>query len=274
MNSVVINLGSISITWYSLCILFGIILAYIIINKEAKKYNISTNFITDLMFWCICFGILGARIYYVLFNLDYYSNAPIEVIKIWNGGLAIHGGIIAGLITLIIYCKKENVSILRITDIVTPGLIVAQAAGRWGNFFNAEAHGGIVTRAFLEKLHIPEFIINGMKIGGTYYHPTFLYESLLCLLGFLVIILIRRYVRVKKGNITSIYFIWYGIIRYFIESLRTDSLMLGNVKMAQVISIVMVLSGIIMLVLTSIKCKYYNKEEKEEKDAKGSKKRA
>ena len=113
-----------------------------------------------------------------------------------------------------------------------------------------------------------------MKIGGTYYHPTFLYESLLCLLGFLVIILIRRYVRVKKGNITSIYFIWYGIIRYFIESLRTDSLMLGNVKMAQVISIVMVLSGIIMLVLTSIKCKYYNKEEKEEKDAKGSKKRA
>lgn len=261
MSKIAINIGPVSITWYSICILTGIILAGIVINKEAKKNNISSAFVTNLVFWCVVFGILGARIYYVLFNLDYYSAAPIEIIKVWNGGLAIHGGIITGVITLIIYCKKYGVNVLKMIDIAAPGLILAQAIGRWGNFFNAEAHGGAVSRAFLEGLHLPEFIINGMHINGNYYHPTFLYESILCLIGFFVLIGVRSLKNTKLGATTSIYLIWYGLVRFFVESLRTDSLMLGNIKMAQLISVCMVILGIIMFIITKIKCNNYNEEK-------------
>lgn len=258
MNPIAISIGPLTITWYSICILTGIILATILISKEAKKYNIPTSFITNLVFWCVVFGLIGARAYYVLFNLDYYSSYPIEIVKIWNGGLAIHGGIIAGLITLIVYCKKYGVNILKMTDIAAPALLLAQGIGRWGNFFNSEAHGGVVTRSFLEGLHLPEFIINGMHINGNYYHPTFLYESIFCLIGFFVLIGFRSIKKTKLGNTTALYLIWYGILRFFIESLRTDSLMLGSLKMAQVISIVMVIIGIVMFIITKIKCTEYD----------------
>lgn len=258
MNKIALSLGPLTITWYSICILLGIILAGIIINREAKKYNIPTSFITNLVFWCVVFGLLGARIYYVLFNLDYYASSPIEIIKIWNGGLAIHGGIIAGLITLVVYCKKYQVNILKMLDIAAPALLLAQGIGRWGNFFNGEAHGGIVTRSFLEGLHLPEFIIDGMHIGGHYYHPTFLYESVFCIIGFFVLFGFRSLKKAKLGNTTALYLIWYGVLRFFVESLRTDSLMLGSLKMAQVISIIMIVVGIVMFITTKIKCKPYD----------------
>lgn len=258
MDKIALSLGPLTITWYSICILLGIILAGIIINREAKKYNIPTSFITNLVFWCVVFGLLGARIYYVLFNLDYYASSPIEIIKIWNGGLAIHGGIIAGLITLIVYCKKYGVNILKMLDIAAPALLLAQGIGRWGNFFNGEAHGGIVTRSFLEGLHLPEFIIDGMHIGGHYYHPTFLYESVFCIIGFFVLFGFRSLKKTKLGNTTALYLIWYGVLRFFVESLRTDSLMLGSLKMAQVISIIMIVVGIVMFIITKIKCKPYD----------------
>ena len=258
MNPVAIRLGSLTITWYSVCILTGIIIATLLINKEAKKHNISSNFTTNLIFWCVIFGILGARVYYVLFNLNYYSLYPIEILKIYNGGLAIHGGLIAGVITLFVYCKKYNIKPIRMLDISAPYVMLAQGIGRWGNFFNSEAHGSIVTKSFLQSIHIPNFIIKGMYINGHYYHPTFLYESLLCILGFVVLILIRKIKNIKLGNITALYLIWYGIIRFFIEHLRTDSLMLGPIKMAQVISLVMVVIGVIMFIITSIKKEKYN----------------
>ncbi len=258
MNPIAITIGNLTITWYSICILTGIILAGILICREAKKYNIETSFVSNLIFWCVIFGILGARVYYVIFNLDYYSLYPMEIIKIWNGGLAIHGGLIAGIITLFVYCKKHNVNVLRMIDIAAPYVLLAQGIGRWGNFFNSEAHGGIVSRGFLENLHLPEFIINGMHIGAYYYHPTFLYESIFCILGFIILILTRKIKGIKLGNITALYLIWYGILRFFIESLRTDSLMLGSLKMAQVISILMVIIGIIIFIVTRIKCKKYN----------------
>lgn len=258
MDKIALSLGPLTITWYSICILLGIILAGIIINREAKKYNIPTSFITNLVFWCVVFGLLGARIYYVLFNLDYYASSPIEIIKIWNGGLAIHGGIIAGLITLVVYCKKYQVNILKMLDIAAPALLLAQGIGRWGNFFNGEAHGGIVTRSFLEGLHLPEFIIDGMHIGGHYYHPTFLYESVFCIIGFFVLFGFRSLKKTKLGNTTALYLIWYGVLRFFVESLRTDSLMLGSLKMAQVISIIMIVVGIVMFIITKIKCKPYD----------------
>lgn len=258
MNKIAINLGPLTITWYSICILTGIIVAAILIVKEAKKFNISSNFVTNLIFWCVIFGIVGARIYYVLFNLDYYSASPLEVIKIWNGGLAIHGGIIGGVITLILYCRKYNVNPLRMADIAAPSVLVAQALGRWGNFFNSEAHGGIVSKSFLQSLHIPNFIIKGMHINGNYYHPTFLYESLLCIVGFIILMIYRKTKNNKVGNTISLYLVWYGVIRFFIESLRTDSLMLGSLKMAQVISIIMIIIGIVMFVITKLKNDNYN----------------
>ena len=262
----VISLGPINISLYSLCILVGIILAFILIRKESKRFNIKDDFISNLIFWCVIYGIVGARIYYVLFNLDYYLHSPIEIIKVWNGGLAIHGGIIAGLITLIYFCKKEKISIIKILDISCIGLIVGQACGRWGNFFNMEAYGSEVTRGFLENLHLPEFIINGMHIGGHYYHPTFLYESLFCVLGLIIMLLIRRIPKIKQGMIISFYLVWYGILRYFIEALRTDSLMLGNIKVAQLVSILFILLGIIGFILSIIKKIDYNKIEKNIKD--------
>lgn len=261
MNPVALKLGNLTVTWYAIFILSGIMVAYILINKESKKYNISSSFVSNLIFWCVIFGIIGARIYYVLFNLDYYMQDPIEIIKIWNGGLAIHGGIIAGIITLVVYCKKYKINILKMTDIACVGVIIAQAIGRWGNFFNGEAHGGIVSRAFLESLHLPNFIIEGMHIGKYYYAPTYLYESILNVIGFILLIIIRKFKKTKLGNITALYLIWYGIVRFIIESMRTDSLLLGNIKIAQLISIIMIIIGIIMLIVTSIKCDRYKNVE-------------
>ena len=197
MNSVAIKIGLIEITWYSIFILSGVIIGYILICKEAKKLNLDEKFINDSIFWGVILGILGARIYYVLFNLDYYLSYPSEIIKIWNGGLAIHGGIIAGLLVFMYFCHKYKVNLLKYLDIIVPSLVLAQAIGRWGNFFNGEAHGSIVTLDFLKRMHLPKFIIDGMYINGNYYHPTFLYESFFCVLCFIVLFILIAKVQHK-----------------------------------------------------------------------------
>ena len=249
MNPILIDLGFIKIYWYSIVILLGILFAYVIIMNEAKKFGINKEFMTNLIFYIILFSIIGARLYYVLFNLPYYTSHPVEIFKVWEGGLAIHGGIILGLILIIIYTKKYQVSTFRILDIIVVGLLIGQTIGRWGNFFNGEAHGAETTLARLQALHIPEFIIKGMQINGVYYQPTFLYESLWCLLGFILILIIRRLRYIKIGQITSFYLIWYGIGRFIIESMRTDSLMFFGLKQAQIISVFMVVIGIIIFVV-------------------------
>ena len=249
MNPILIDLGFIKIYWYSIVILLGILFAYVIIMNEAKKFGINKEFMTNLIFYIILFSIIGARLYYVLFNLPYYTSHPVEIFKVWEGGLAIHGGIILGLILIIIYTKKYQVSTFRILDIIVVGLLIGQTIGRWGNFLNGEAHGAKTTLAHLQALHIPEFIIKGMQINGVYYQPTFLYESLWCLIGFILILIIRRLRYIKIGQITSFYLIWYGIGRFIIESMRTDSLMFFGLKQAQIISVFMVVIGIIIFVV-------------------------
>lgn len=248
MNSIALQIGNFKIYWYSICILFAVLIGGYIAIKEAKKYKIPEEYMVNLFFFMIPIAYIGARLYYVAFNWDYYSIHLDEIYKIWKGGLAIHGGILFGLIWLIFYSKKYKIRTLRLTDIVCVGLIIAQAIGRWGNFFNQEAHGSEVTKEFLTNLHLPQFIINGMNINGIYYHPTFLYESILCILGFIILIIFRRRRYTKIGQTTSLYLIIYGVIRYFIESLRTDSLMLGSIKMAQLVSIIMIVIGIIMYI--------------------------
>ena len=247
MNPVAISLGPIKIYWYSITMLIAILSGAYILLRQARKQNIKEEFITNLIFYGVLWGILGARIYYVLFNLDYYFQNPIEIIEIYNGGLAIHGGIISGSIFFIYYCHKHKINFLKIFDMAVPGLILAQAIGRWGNFFNQEAHGPATTKQILENLPIPDFIINGMNINGTYYHPTFFYESIWNLLGFIVLIILRKKLKLKPGQLTGIYFIWYSLARFLIESLRTDSLMLGPIKIAQAVSIILFFLGILLI---------------------------
>ncbi len=256
MNPIALQIGPFSIKWYSLMILLGVIVGISLLLKEGKKYNYPKDFLFNLCFWAIIFGFIGARIYYVLFNFDIYKNDPISIFKIWEGGLAIHGGLIAGFITMYLYCKKYNVRLLKITDMAVPGILLAQSIGRWGNFFNMEAHGGAVLRSTLESFHIPEFIINGMNINGVYYHPTFFYESLWCLLGFIILALLKHYKYLKVGSLTFSYLCFYSVGRFVIEALRTDSLMIGGFKVAQILSIILFIIGIIGLMLETRKGKF------------------
>ena len=261
MNPILLEIGNIKIYWYSIMILLGVLIGSYIVLKESKRFNISKTKISDMLFYTIIFGIIGARLYYVIFNSDYYINNPIDIIKVWEGGLAIHGGIIAGILYLIHYTKKNNLNTLLITDICVPGLLIGQAIGRWGNFFNMEAHGPQTTLEYLQNLHIPKFIIDGMNIDGIYYIPTFFYESLICIIGLIIVLIIRRTRLVKTGQITGFYLIWYGIGRFLIEQLRTDSLMLSTLKQAQIISIIMIVLGLIIFIL-SIKKEIYNETNK------------
>jgi phosphatidylglycerol:prolipoprotein diacylglycerol transferase len=245
MDSIALDLGFIKIYWYSIFILLGLLVGVTIILREAKRKNIKEDFIVDTLFFGILFAIIGARLYYVLFNLPYYLNHPSEIIMIWNGGLAIHGGIIFGLITIIYMCKKYKVDIIKLLDILVIGLIIGQAIGRWGNFFNSEAYGSIVSLRALQSVGIPKFIIDGMYIDGSYHHPTFLYESILCFIGFIILMINRK--SFKTGGALGFYLVWYGAVRFFIESLRLDSLMLGSLKVAQIISIIFIIIGIYYL---------------------------
>lgn len=260
MNRVAFNIFGFNVYYYSLCILLGVILAYILITREGKKQGLPKEFISDLIFYTLIIGILGARVYYCVFNLDYYLANPSEILKIYNGGLAIHGGVIAGFIFVYFYTKKKNVSFIKILDIVAPAVIIAQSFGRWGNFFNQEAHGGITTYQNLKNMHIPEFIINGMHIEGKYYYPTFFFESIWCLIGFMILMIARRNKNLRKGFQIGFYFIWYGMGRFFIEAFRTDSLMFFGLKIAQIVSLIGIIIGIIIIVTNRNK-KYYNEME-------------
>lgn len=260
MNSIFLDLGPVKIYWYSILLLFAFIIGGAIAFREAKKNNISDGFMTNYFFYLIPLSIIGARIYYILFNLDYYSMYPLDMIKIWEGGLAIHGGIFIGIIFTFLYTKKYKIRFLRMLDICVVSLLIGQAIGRWGNFMNGEAYGPITTLSHLENLHLPKFIIEGMNIGGVYHTPTFLYESLWCLIGFIILLFVRRIPKLKVGWLTSFYLLWYGSERFIVEGLRQDSLMLGSFKMAQIISILMICGGI-FLTLYSFRNNLYNESE-------------
>ena len=258
MNPVIFAIFGIDIQWYSILILIGIVIGLILLEKEAKKFKYPKDLIFNICFWAIIMGIIGARLYYVIFNFSYYSNNLLEIFAIWNGGLAIHGGIIAGVLTVLFFAKKYHLNFLKLLDMAAPSLILAQAIGRWGNFFNGEAHGIATTHTELKNLLIPEFVIDGMNIGGVYYLPTFYFESLWCLLGFIILLIIRRLKYIKVGATTCIYLMWYSLGRFFIEAWRTDSLMIGGFKVAQIISIILFITGLVYLIYLSRKGKYEN----------------
>ncbi|MEG2457560.1 MAG: prolipoprotein diacylglyceryl transferase [Bacilli bacterium] len=258
MSDSLITIGNFSIKWYSVLIVFSVIISIIFIVKEAKKFKIDKDFLINLLFWTILFGIIGARVYYCIFNFEYFSNNIIDVFKIWEGGLAIHGALIAGAATILIYCKKYKVPSLLIFDIMVPFLLLSQAIGRWGNFFNQEAYGSLTTIDTLHKLFIPDFIIYGMNINGAYYLPMFYFESLWCLLGVIVLLVIRKLKYTKIGVQFGVYLMWYSFGRFFIEYFRTDSLMFGYFKVAQIISLILFILGLIILLIQYRKPKLDN----------------
>jgi len=247
MNPIFLDLGIIQIYWYTVILFVAFLLGGTIALNKAKKEDIDNEFMINFFFYLIPIVIVGARLYYVLFNLDYYSNNVIEIVKVWEGGLAIHGGVIAGLIFTIFYTRRYNIKTLKMFDIMVVSLILGQAIGRWGNFMNSEAYGPITNLETLKNLHIPQFIIDGMYINGAYYHPTFFYESLWCFIGFIILLVVGK-LNNKTGILFSTYLIWYGIGRFLIESLRQDSLFLGNIKVAQLVSLIYIIVGIITLI--------------------------
>ncbi|HGX1278659.1 TPA: prolipoprotein diacylglyceryl transferase [Staphylococcus aureus] len=252
IDPVAFNLGPLSVRWYGIIIAVGILLGYFVAQRALVKAGLHKDTLVDIIFYSALFGFIAARIYFVIFQWPYYAENPSEIIKIWHGGIAIHGGLIGGFIAGVIVCKVKNLNPFQIGDIVAPSIILAQGIGRWGNFMNHEAHGGPVSRAFLEQLHLPNFIIENMYINGQYYHPTFLYESIWDVAGFIILVNIRKHL--KLGETFFLYLTWYSIGRFFIEGLRTDSLMLtSNIRVAQLVSILLILISISLIVYRKIK---------------------
>ncbi|MFH7818552.1 prolipoprotein diacylglyceryl transferase [Neobacillus thermocopriae] len=252
LDPIAFSLGPIQVHWYGIIIGVGLALAMYIAMKEGNRRGLPKDTFADLLLWAIPIAIISARIYYVIFEWDYYKNNLTAIPQIWNGGIAIHGALIGSVLTAYVFSKKRGISFWKLADIAAPSIILGQAIGRWGNFMNQEAHGGEVTREFLENLYLPDFIINQMYINGSYYHPTFLYESIWDLAGFIFLLLLRR-ANLRRGEMFLTYVIWYSVGRYFIEGMRTDSLMLGELRMAQMISIVLIVGSIALLLYRRMK---------------------
>ena len=250
MDRVLISIGPITIYWYSFLIFLSILIGLLIVKKEVVKTKLDKDFIFDLIFYLIPVAIIGARIYYVIFNYSVFKDNFIDVFKIWEGGLAIYGAVIAGILFTIYYCKKKKQSILLTLDILAPCLVLGQAIGRWGNYFNGEAHGVVTSLSYLKSLNIPDFIIKGMYINGNYYIPTFLFESIWCFIVFIILVIVRNKLKYKKeGIIVCLYFILYSLGRFFIEGLRTDSLYIFNFRISQIVAIILIIIGIVGIII-------------------------
>lgn len=253
MNPVAFNIFGIGIRWYGVLIASAMLIGTILAIKESRRVSFDENYILDIVLVCVPSAIIGARLYYVIFEWNYYKDNILSVLDIREGGLAIHGGIIGAVIAALIYTRIKNISFLKVGDICAPSIVLGQAIGRWGNFINQEAHGGPVSHEFISRF--PKFIQDQMMIGGVYYHPTFLYESLWDLAVFLVLIVYRRRNN-TDGNVFFLYLILYSIGRFFVEGLRTDSLLAGPFRVAQLISVALVAIGIVCMYIQKRRKKY------------------
>lgn len=257
LSRIAFQIGSLSVKWYGIIMAVAIMLAtWIAINEGKKRQIIADDFI-DLLLWLVPLGYLGARAYYVIFEWSYYSQHPDQIIAIWNGGIAIYGGLIAGLVVLLIFCYKRMLPPFLMLDIIAPGVLAAQILGRWGNFMNQEAHGGATSLHFLKSLHLPEFIIQQMKINGVYYQPTFLYEAFFNLIGLILILILRHKKHLfKQGEVFMTYLLWYAVVRFFVEGLRTDSLYIwGMLRVSQVLSLILFIITIVLWIYRRFKIK-------------------
>lgn len=241
IDPVVFEIGPFTVRWYALIISSALILGMILVLRESLKQGIEEDFFLDFFLWAIPIGIIGARLYFVFFHWSFFRENLGQIIAIWEGGLAIHGGVIGGLLVLIILVKKRKVCFWPIADILAPPLVLGKAIGRWGNFINQEAYGHVVSEEFIS--YFPEFIQRQMFIGGQYYHPAFLYSFLWNTAVFIFLIWLRRKKFIKPGDVFLSYLVTYSLGRFFIEGIRTDSLMLGPLRVAQLVSGVLIIGA-------------------------------
>lgn len=228
------------IPWYSFLIVAGVILAIVLACREERRNKLPKDTIIDLALWLLPGGIIGARIYYVVFSWDQFSDDFFSVFRIWEGGIAIYGGIIGGIIVLFLFCKKRSLSVLTLCDIIAPGVVLAQCIGRWGNWFNIEAYGLPVSRS--ELCFFP-FALQVPADGYSWHLATFFYESLWDFLVFLFLIFFRHTLLKRKGDVFFFYAFFYAAGRLIIEELRTDSLYAtSSVRVSQLFSVIICFS--------------------------------
>lgn len=245
-SKIAFTVFGISVYKYAVCIVLGILVALVLCRLNKEKFGIDFEFILENSILGLFFGIIGARIYYIIFSLEYYINNPNEILNFRNGGLAIYGGLILGAIAIIVNCKLQKKNILDFFDSIVPFVAIAQCIGRFGNFFNVEAYG-YETTSFLRMG------INTLS-GYIEVHPTFLYEAVSTLvIGITLIIMQRK--RKYSGQILILYCMLYGLIRFFIEGLRTDSLMFFNYRISQIISIIVLIISATILIVKKFKSK-------------------
>jgi len=235
INPIAFEIFGISIMWYGILIALGVLIGALLALRQARRIGFKEEDLIDVIMIGIPVAIIGARLYYVLFNLDYYSNNPGDILNVRGGGLAIHGGIMAAVLAGAIFCKIRKVNFWQIADITAPSFIIAQGIGRWGNFINQEAYGVETTLPW------------GILIDGKTVHPTFLYESIWSFMVFFFLVWFRNRHHKFDGQIFALYMILYSTARFFIEGLRTDSLYLGNFRVAQLVSLALVITGIVLL---------------------------
>ena len=241
IDPVAFNLFGKNIYWYGIIIASGLILALFLCVNLGKKYSLPKDAVTDIVLYGTPVAIICARLYYVIFKFSDYKDNLADIIKIWEGGLAIYGGVIGAVITAYVYCRVKKISFLKTADILIIGVLLGQAIGRWGNFVNKEAFGGLTDLPWRMEIY------NGISLVSV--HPTFLYESIWNLIGVLVLLFVNKRKK-KDGEVFFSYFVWYGIGRYFIEGLRTDSLYLGNFRISQIVAVITAVAGIIVLIYT------------------------
>lgn len=261
VNRVAFSIGNFDIAWYGIIIAAGMLLAIIYCMVRAKKFNITVDDLSDLIIWSLIFSIIGARLYYCLFYVDSFGNnpyfsKPLTIITGFrNGGLAIYGAVIAGFITAFIVCKIKKISTGATFDLVSLGLLIGQAIGRWGNFVNQEAYGSATNLPWRMLIDTPN--------GPQTVHPCFLYESLWCVIGLIILHIYSKH-RKFNGEIFLMYISWYSFGRFFIEALRTDSLMLGNLKVSQLVAAVFFIAAMSLLIYKRVKVKKALEEQNAE----------
>lgn len=237
MDPVAFEIFGIAVRWYGILIASGMIIGALLAIKRSREIGFDEEELINMLIFAIPMAIIGARVYYVIFKWDYYKGNFMEMINIRSGGLAIHGGIIASVLTAIIYCKIRNINFWQLADITAPSIILGQAIGRWGNYVNKEAHGG------------PTDLPWAIEVNGVNVHPTFLYESIWNIIVFIFLIWYRKNKKQANGEVFLLYLALYSLGRLFIEGLRTDSLMWGQFRVAQLISVSLIIfSGILFFI--------------------------
>ena len=266
-----LDLGFTTVRWYGVIIAFGFLLAVLFGGRIAYKWKINLDKMIDVLLYGTIGGIVGARLYYVAFKWDYYGQHLSDIFKIWEGGLAIYGGIIGGILAAFIVCKIEKLNFFNLLDMVSMSLLIGQGIGRWGNYANQEAFGSLTNKNWgMMSDTVAEYISRNASYFGLdnvdnvkqyiadnnlYVHPTFFYESVWCILGFFVLYIIMKKRRKFSGQLFLCYGVWYGFERMVVEGMRSDSLYIANtsIRVSQALSAALMLVSLVLLISLYVK---------------------